>query len=163
MSINDLKKYYPSTFYPIFQNDYNESKNIIDYRCSAFPFFFTTFKSLSETLEKINEKEVNEIRWRFLNALEKIQSQKNTYKKINFSNLVEKTTNITIDDVINLTENSGIDLFIPDSKIVLKGHDHHGFILYCDHKNQNVIGEIKSILKKNSLYLLTNPYSNKNS
>jgi len=163
MNVNDLEKYYSDSFYPLSQitRDYEKSEHIVNYRCSAFPVFFTTFESLVEALDKIDNEARNEIRMRFLNALNEIQLHGSLYKRGGYLKIVEKTDNISIQDIVHLTENSSIDFFIPDLEVVLEGHDNHGFIVHCNIENKCAIDKIKAILSRCSLYLLTSPFDSK--
>lgn len=154
MKLNELNKYY--TFHLTSYIDVGELErdtSLFVCRCSVFPKFFMSYKELVENVDSVDESTRERFRGQFKSFLNELLNSYSLYVTDKNSDTIIEVIEITSELIINLTEKSVINLFIPDLKIAMIGHDDYGFILVTEIKNP-YLSNISNKLEQHVLYLV---------
>jgi len=157
MKLKDIDKYYDNLLIPLSLIKDPErwlKKEIFSFRCSVFPVFYHTLQEIIDNVDSISESQVSEYRNRFLGFLNNLCLDFQVYKRIQSLDELILVNNIIIDDVIDFTEKSNIDFFIPSLSIIFIGHDDFGFIILFHKKNIDSAELINNLLNKYNLFML---------
>jgi len=112
-----------------------------------------SYKELVENVDSVDESTREYFRGQFRSFLNDLLNSYSLYVTDKKSETIIEVIEITAELIINLTEKSGINLFIPDLKIAMIGHDDYGFILVTDIKNP-YLSNISNKLEQHVLYLV---------
>ncbi|MCS2301359.1 hypothetical protein [Bacteroides ovatus] len=137
-------------------DDLWKQNNIVIYRCSVFDTFFTTYDDLVKNVDNINNQTKWKYRFRFRKMLKELLIlDSNAVVDYNDEKFIP-ITNITMDIVIGLTENSSVNIVLPQLSILLKGHDDYGFMIIAEKNNPQLL-ILNDLLRNCHLYKLNIP------
>ncbi len=154
MKLKELNKYY--TFHLTSYIDVDELEqdtSLFVCRCSVFPKFFMSYKELVENVDSVDESTKERFRGQFRSFLNDLLNSYSLYVTDKKSETIIEVLKITTELIINLTEKSAINLFIPDLKIAMIGHDDYGFTLVTDIENP-YLSSISNKLEQHVLYMV---------
>lgn len=154
MNLRELNKYYSfhlTSYIDVCELEKDTSLFVC--RCSAFPKFFISYEELVRNVDSIDETTKKRFRDQFKFFLKDLLCSQSLYVTDMKSETIIEVPEITTELVTNLTEKSAINLFIPDLRVVMIGHDDYGFILVTDIKNP-YLSNIINKLEQYTLYLV---------
>lgn len=139
MKLKELDKYYTfhlTSHIDVCKLDKDPSLSVC--RCTVFPKFFMTYEELVENVFGVDNATRKRFRGQFKSFLKDLQCSHSIYANDKRTDTITEVSEITTNLVIDLTEKCAVNLFIPDLRVIMIGHDDFGFIFVTDIKNPDM-------------------------